>query len=163
MSRPNEARVYRLDITYPEGSREPGFRPYGWEDYLRSLPVLKRRRLRREGFRWPRERMFLSSSGAYERAALLRAFGADVTVLRSDPVRWPAQGTGWESEAYHGAPHQRSRTFDASGLSVLPEEEEEALLKAWTELGLLFAGDGEPGPEYGDPVLLGIARNWGMA
>lgn len=85
------ARVYQLDITYPEGSHEPGWRPDLWSDpaYLRSLDKEQRRRLRRAEFRWPRERMFLSSSGAYGRAWLLRAYGADVEVLASDPVTWP--------------------------------------------------------------------------
>jgi hypothetical protein len=40
-------------------------------------------------FRWPRERMFLSASGAYKRAVLLHWYGADAQVLSSDPVTWP--------------------------------------------------------------------------
>lgn len=110
-------RVFRLEITYPEGSREPSWRPYGWEHYLRSLPVLKRRRLRREGFRWPRERMFLSSSSAYERACLLQAFGADVEVFRSDPVTWPANWS-WEDEAARDYGAGWLYTPDASGLPL---------------------------------------------
>ena len=87
-------RVFRLEITYPEGSRLPGWVPERWESWLRSLPPLQRRQARKAGFRWPRERMFLSSSSAYERAWLLRAFGAEVEVLRSDPVTWPAHWPG---------------------------------------------------------------------
>lgn len=133
-------RVFRLEITYPEGSRLPGWVPERWESWLRSLPPLKRRRVRKAGFRWPRERMFLSSSGAYDRAALLRAFGAEVQVLRSDPVTWPAHWT-WEDEA--GTGHALLYgAYDASGLPVLPE----------------FGDD-----EAADRVLVQIARNWGLA
>jgi hypothetical protein len=119
----HDARVFRLDIIYPEGSREPGWRPYGWDSYLRSLPALKRRRLRKAGFSWPRERMFLSSSSAYERACLLQAFGADVQVLRSDPVTWPAHWT-WEDEAgrHDAATAWLAERYDASGLPLAPEE-----------------------------------------
>ena len=126
-------RVWRLDIIYPEGSREPGWRPYGWESYLRSLPVLKRRRLRKAGFSWPRERMFLSSSSAYGRACLLQAFGAEVQVLRSDPVTWPAHWT-WEDEAYRAAPWLAS--YDASGVAIFSDEDETAMLELAGEAGL---------------------------
>lgn len=114
------AHVFRLDIIYPEGSREPGWQPDSWESFLRSLPPLQRRRVRKAGFRWPRERMFLSSSSAYDRACLLRAFGADVQVLRSDPVTWPAHWT-WEDEAATGHALQYG-AYDASGLLLAPEE-----------------------------------------
>jgi hypothetical protein len=133
-------RVHRLEIIYPEGSREPGWRPDSWDSYLRSLPVLKRRRLRKAGFSWPRERMFLSSSSAYQRAALLRAFGADVEVLRSDPVTWPAHWS-WEDEAYRAAPGWH-RTFDCSGLSVLSDEDEADLVEIWQQVGLLPGREG---------------------
>jgi hypothetical protein len=77
-------RVYRLEIVYPEGSRVPGWEPYAWR-------VMSRRQRRKlpPVFKWPRERQFLSSSGAYGRAALLRAFGAEVEVYASAPVTWP--------------------------------------------------------------------------
>jgi hypothetical protein len=133
------AHVWRLDVIYPEGSRLPGFRPYGWEAYLRSLPALKRRRMRKAGFRWPRERLFLSSSGAYERAALLRAFGADVEVYRSDPVTWPdqdpvRQDLDWERRAQRSIPAPWLAEPDRSGLPVTFE----------------------------DPGLAKIAENWGL-
>jgi hypothetical protein len=87
-------RVYRLDIVYPEGSRLPGWHPAAWTDpqYLRTLSREQRREIRaalRRPFKWPRERLFLSSSGAYGRAALLRACGCDVEVQGSLPVEWP--------------------------------------------------------------------------
>jgi hypothetical protein len=84
--------VYALDVVYPEGSREPGWRPGCWSDpaYLKTLTRKQRRDLAGAVFRWPRERMFLSSSGAYGRAGLLLWYGADVEVLPSDPVTWPA-------------------------------------------------------------------------
>lgn len=84
-------RVYKLDIIYPEGSHEPGWRPACWSDpeYLRTMDRKLRRELERREFKWPRERLFLSSSGAYNRAGLLLWYGAEVTVLASDPVTWP--------------------------------------------------------------------------
>lgn len=40
-----------------------------------------------EGFHsWPRNRKFLSEKGAQDRAQEYRLHGADVTVIRSDPV-----------------------------------------------------------------------------
>lgn len=82
--------VYRLEISYPEGSDAPGWLPPRWDQYVRKLPLRTRRKVRRTGFRWPRERMFLSSSGAYGRAAQLIRFGCDVEIIRSDAVSFPA-------------------------------------------------------------------------
>jgi hypothetical protein len=85
MSEPQ--RIYRLVITYPPGSDESGWLPRGW-----TSPVLSkkhRRQLRRQGFSWPRERLFLSRSGAVNRAGWLRSYGAAVEVIASEPVTWP--------------------------------------------------------------------------
>lgn len=88
-----DVRVYRLFVAYPEGSLEPGWVPRHWDEILAAIADRKRRRsVRQRGFRWPRERMFLSASSAYYRAALLRWFGAEVEVLASEPVTW------WELE-----------------------------------------------------------------
>lgn len=92
MTRP--AKVYRLEIVYPEGCRLPGWHPAIWTDpgWLRGLDREQRRQIRallRKPFKWPRERLFLSSSGAYGRAALLQAYGAEVEVRASLPVAWP--------------------------------------------------------------------------
>jgi len=103
MSRPS--RIYRLTVVYPEGSHEPGWRPACWNDpqFLATLTAKQRREHKRTSFRWPRERRFLSSSGAYWRAGLLRWYGAEVEVLASDPVTWPNyddsstfSARGWE-------------------------------------------------------------------
>ncbi len=85
------AHVYRLVICYPEGSQRPGWRPACWSDpeTRARMPRKVRRAIDKTVFRWPRERMFLSSSSAYERAWLLRFYGADVTVERSCAVTWP--------------------------------------------------------------------------
>jgi len=123
-------RVWRLDIIYPEGSREPGWHPACWDDpgYLASLPRRLRKTLRRwkrAGFRWPREREFLSSSAAYDRAALLRAWGADVLVQRSDPVTWPdpvRAGEYWQDAAMHSPPVWLAPLIDASGLPLTLED-----------------------------------------
>jgi hypothetical protein len=82
-------RAYRLVIDYPPGSLEPGWSPACWDALLRDVKDRgTRRKLRARGFRWPRERMFLSASGAYSRAALLRWYGAVVGVEPSEPVTW---------------------------------------------------------------------------
>lgn len=79
-------RVYRLDITYPEGSQELGWEPPGWtvtgpNGYFDEDDP---------EFRWPAEHLFLSRSGANKRAALLRGYGATVTLVPSLPLEWPA-------------------------------------------------------------------------
>jgi hypothetical protein len=88
--------VYRLEVTYPPGSRQPDWRPACWSDpeFLRRLSRRARRHHRRAGFRWPAERMFLSASGARQRAGLLRWYGADVEVFRSLPVEWAEMPPG---------------------------------------------------------------------
>jgi hypothetical protein len=95
--------VYRLEVEYPPGSDAPGWVPACWGEMLASVrDRAERRALRRRGFRWPRERMYLSASGAWSRAALLTMFGATVFVDASDPVTWPewqdtsANGHDWE-------------------------------------------------------------------
>jgi hypothetical protein len=87
--------VYRLEITYPEGSSEPGWRPALWSDpeFLRLFSRRTRRWYRTREFRWPHEHLYLSASGAGSRAALLRSWGAEVEVVRSLPVEFPV-GTG---------------------------------------------------------------------
>jgi hypothetical protein len=81
--------VYRLVIQYPEGSDRPGWKPACWGALLKSIKDRGRRRAVRErGFRWPRERLFLSADGAYSRMGLLMQFGAQVQVQRSEPVIW---------------------------------------------------------------------------
>ncbi len=75
-------RVYRLAITYPEGSGELGWQPDGWDP--EETPWT-------DGwFRWPAERTYLSLKGARFRAGQLEKWGAKVTVEPSLPVEWPA-------------------------------------------------------------------------
>lgn len=86
--------VYKLEIAYPEGSGVPGWKPQLDPEFLKTLSVIQRWRLSREKFRWPRERMFLSSSSAWNRAWVLQVWGCKVTVLRSAPVTFqPATKT----------------------------------------------------------------------
>lgn len=73
--------VFRLDITYPAGSRLAGWEP----DWWRRPPEPPDR----EAFRWPRNRLFLTRENAMRRAAWLRGCGALVNVVRSQPVVWP--------------------------------------------------------------------------
>lgn len=77
--------VYRLVVTYPEGSREPGWRPPdwdGWSEWDEQRPDGS------TGFQWPGVRLYLSKGRADARAEMLRKFGSTVTVLRSNPVEW---------------------------------------------------------------------------
>jgi len=85
--------LYRLRVFYPPGSLEPGWKPAVWGQYLVGIEDKARRReVRKRGFRWPRERKFMSASAAYRRALLLQWFGATVDVQRSEPVTW------WQDE-----------------------------------------------------------------
>jgi hypothetical protein len=115
------ACVYRLLITYPEGSLESGWEPACWKnetrpdarDLLTSRRARKYRKWQRDRtFRWPRNHNFLSSSGAYDRAALLRSYGAVVEVQRSFPVEWPLFTE--DTEEYGGSEYWPE--FDASGI-----------------------------------------------
>jgi hypothetical protein len=85
--------VYRLVIDYPAGSDRPGWTPARWEEYLAGIADKRERaRVRRHGFRWPREHLYLSAGGAHSRALLLQYFGARVDVQRSEPVTWWEDG-----------------------------------------------------------------------
>jgi hypothetical protein len=128
------AHVYALDIIYPEGSHEPGWRPPGWKPRLGW---------RRPGFRWPRERTFLSASGARRRAGYLISCGAEVMVLRSDPVTWHAGSGCWEDEAAVTGTSAYWTEFDASGLPVTEEDLPAQLLAAWGDAAWLFGFDPE--------------------
>jgi hypothetical protein len=82
--------VYRLLVKYPDGSKEPGWRPAYWSDpqFLAGLSRKQRRELAKAKFRWPRVRRCLSSSTAYQLAWRLQSYGARVTIRRSMPVQW---------------------------------------------------------------------------
>lgn len=82
---------YRLEIRYPDGSHEkgwptPGWRPESisdeeWETYPHKNAY--------DGtFRWPRQKMFRSAQGAYNRARLFEEYGCTVHVERSKPIEW---------------------------------------------------------------------------
>jgi hypothetical protein len=78
------AHVYRLQVTFPPGALRYGWEPPGWEpdrdDQLDPACDVY--------FRWPAIRDYLTKTNADRRAALLRSYGAEVTVLRSQPVTW---------------------------------------------------------------------------
>lgn len=82
------ARVYALTYTRPAGSREPGWVPPDWHEIALSHYWSRDP----EDFRWPRDRMYLSYSGACKRASLLARLGCtDVHVVASEPIRWRVQ------------------------------------------------------------------------
>jgi hypothetical protein len=94
-------RVYRLDIDYPEGSRDitpgdtaAGWQPAEWDAAVGPFAAYWAHEEDRGDppFRWPSERLFLSRSGAARRAALLRLCGCTVGVVASYPVAWNEAG-----------------------------------------------------------------------
>lgn len=78
-------RVYRLDVTYPPGSLVPGWEPAGWDP--EPAPYDEDR----ERFRWPVNRLCLTPTTAKRRAALFRSYGAQVEIVPSKPIEWPAE------------------------------------------------------------------------
>jgi hypothetical protein len=84
-------RVYRLHVTYPEGSHAPdgipvaGWYPADWQPGGAYLPEEWP-----APFSWPRVHLYLSKSGAEKRAKLFHSFGATVEIEESRPVEWEA-------------------------------------------------------------------------
>ncbi len=70
--------AYRLIVEYPEGV-----------DYM-NPPELWERDDDPDspGFSWPRDRRYLSLSGAKKRADLLRRYGCVVGIQRSERIEW---------------------------------------------------------------------------
>jgi len=104
-------RVYRIEVTrWPTPDGEPWERAYGPSAYQSyDVPEWLEPRLNSPDWRVqtrvqyddadeialvvmpkPKRVNYLSASGAAELAANMRAFGAEVTVHRSEPVRWSA-------------------------------------------------------------------------
>lgn len=84
-----ETRVYRLDVIYPPGSLEWGWEPPGWDGWGDERASAHPEDGGPAPFQWPSVRRYLSRRGAETRAALLRKYGAIVTVVASNPVTWP--------------------------------------------------------------------------
>jgi hypothetical protein len=129
-------RVYRIDIIYPEGSGEPGWYPALWTDpeWLKTLTSKGRREIKamlRKPFKWPHERLFLSRSGAGNRAMLLRVYGAEAEVHSSDPVTWPERRTS-----------ARQAFEEAVAADLAAEEARQEEARAWKhEHGIMYASD----------------------
>jgi hypothetical protein len=85
-----KAYAYRLKVTPPPEAADPSWEPDAW---LEGLPPYPEGGLPPEalesGFRWPRQRLFLSRSGARRQADLFRKYGAKAVIERSAPVTWP--------------------------------------------------------------------------
>lgn len=80
--------AYRLDVTYPEGSNERGWEPKDWDGWADEVAGdLDASSIY---FQWPSVKTYLSQSTAKRRADLLRKYGATVTIIRSEPIVWPA-------------------------------------------------------------------------
>jgi hypothetical protein len=125
-------RVYRLRVFYPPGSGQPGWTPGVWEQLLAEIPDKRRRRaVRRRGFRWPRERVFLSADGAYHRASRLTWLGAVAEVEASEPVTW------WEDRDVAGW----WPGLDEAGRGVLAFADEVARFARGSAAGEGFPGD----------------------
>ncbi|MBL7487158.1 hypothetical protein [Frankia sp. AgW1.1] len=94
--------LYRLDVVYPEGAREPDgsvngeWSPAGWDynpenEWVGREPHTGDEEWGVRDFRWPRRRNFLSREGAEAQAERLRSYGAAVAVVRSEPVAFSDQ------------------------------------------------------------------------
>lgn len=81
--------VYKLAIEYPPGSTEPGWEPPGYQ----SETVMTPDGFEDREFSWPHERAYLSREGAIQRAGILRGWGANVGILRSERVTWAKAAT----------------------------------------------------------------------
>lgn len=81
---PVEACIYALEITYPEGSDQPGWEPQNWDPEQSAYNYGERY------FKWPKIRRYLSNSAAQRRAQLFRCFGCEVDVVASEPIQWPS-------------------------------------------------------------------------
>jgi hypothetical protein len=85
--------LYRLVVTKPEGSEEPGWAPEGWEEICEARGWWDPSAYGENDpppFGWPKRRLYLSAASAEYRAGLMRDYGATVVVERSDAVTWPA-------------------------------------------------------------------------
>lgn len=78
--------VYRLNIKFPPGSDQPGWRPADYDTTW--LPEDADLRV----FSWPKRRLYLSASAAEKRAAMLRRWGCTVGIDRSAPVTFANVG-----------------------------------------------------------------------
>jgi hypothetical protein len=85
-----KAHVYRLNVTLPPEAADPSWEPRAWLEEMAPYPE-EGRNVEGDEFRWPRQRRFLSESGAKKQAGLLRKYGAEVTIERSAPVEWPQE------------------------------------------------------------------------
>lgn len=101
MGRRGRVYVYELQIQYPPGSKVPGWQPEGW------VPEPSRFQdgdeVPGQTFKWPSERLFLSSGGAVKRARRLLSYGATVQVKRSLPVEFLVQGRLFDVEELEAA------------------------------------------------------------
>lgn len=84
---PRATYLYRLQVTYPEGTDWP-WEPEGWSEFAAERGLVDEDG-GAVGFYWPAERTYLSRSGAEARAEAFRRWGATVEVQRSKPVEWP--------------------------------------------------------------------------
>jgi hypothetical protein len=85
-------RVYRLVVTYPDGSHDADGVPVpGWQPVDGWMPRPHPQEGFGEGpepFSWPKVHLYLSQRGAALRADLLRSYGAAVEIQVSKPVEW---------------------------------------------------------------------------
>lgn len=88
--------AYRIDVTYPEGSREPGWEPDAWPEICKRHYWPTDDHNGDTTFRWPKPRLFLSLNGAENRARRLREVGAHAVVVRSREIEWPSPDVAGE-------------------------------------------------------------------
>ena len=105
----SDLRLYRLHVTYPEGSHAWGWEPKGWaDDPANGLPYSSDPDDEDYiPFSWPAVKVYQSRKGASGRANLLRRFGATVRIEESEPITWSGRevstygtrtNTRWDNE-----------------------------------------------------------------
>ena len=85
--------LYRLVVTLPEGSQQPGWQPPDWPDICDENGWSESHggaTLAREWPGWPKRRMWFSLAAAAKAAEYLERCGATAVLQHSHPVTWPA-------------------------------------------------------------------------
>jgi len=84
--------LYRLDVTYPEGSDDPEWEPADWETICEEREMADHYYgavKYPEWSGWPTPRIYRTRSGAERRRDYLERCGAKVVIHQSLPVEWP--------------------------------------------------------------------------
>ena len=82
--------LYRLVVTLPEGSQQPGWQPPDWDEICDERGWSGENSLVERDFAWPQRRQWFSLAAAAKAAEYLERCGATAVLQHSHPVTWPA-------------------------------------------------------------------------